>query len=109
MNGLPVWHYPGWCLNDNAKLRSAPSTPSRLCHVCNAHLPHHLALMYPQSSTLSNCPTTFSPLPSPFPPLLRPPTLFFAVQRDAGLPRRTVASLAPLYIKEAESTAADGP
>lgn len=26
MNGLPLCHYPGWCLNDNAKLRSAPST-----------------------------------------------------------------------------------
>lgn len=25
MNGLPLWLYPGWCLNDNAKLRSAPS------------------------------------------------------------------------------------
>ena len=35
--------------------------------------------------------------------------LSFFVQRDAGLPRRTVASLTPLYIKEAESTAADGP
>ena len=37
------------------------------------------------------------------------PLSFFCVQRDAGLPRRTVASLVPLYIKEAESTAADGP
>ena len=80
-----------------------PKRPSRLCHVCNAHLPHHLALIYPQSSTLSNCPTIFSPLPSPFPPLLRPPTLFFCYAtrcRAAAAHRRL--SCAPIYKRSRE-------
>ena len=85
------------------KVTQCPKRLSRLCHVCNAHLPHHLALIYPQSSTLSNCPTIFSPLPSLFPPLLRPPTLFFCcATRCRAVAAHRRLSCAPIYKRSRE-------
>ena len=109
MYGLPLWHYPGWYLNDNAKLRSAPSA-LHVFAMCAMPICPIIWLSY-----ILN-PLRFPNVRQPF-LLFLPhshlfsvlPLSYFAVQRDAGLPRRTVASLAPLYIKEAESTAADGP
>lgn len=108
MNGLPLWHYPEWYLNDNAKLRSAPSAlhvfamcAMAICliiwlsyilnRLCFPSVRQSFLLFLPHSQLFSALPHSFF------------------VQRDARLPRRTVASLVPLYIKEAESTAADGP
>lgn len=109
MNGLPLWHYPGWCLNDNAKLRSAPSALHVLA-MCAMPICLIIWLSYILNPlyfpTFRQSFLLFLPHSHFFSAL---PLSFFCVQRDAGLSRRTVASLAPLYIKEAESTAADGP
>ena len=108
MNGLPLWHYLDGVSTtmQSYAVPQAPFTslPCVQCPSAPSSGSHISSTLY--AFQLSDNLFSYSFLiPSSSPPSH---TLFF-VQSDAGLPRRTVASLAPLYIKEAESTAADGP
>lgn len=85
------------------KVTQCPKRPSCLCHVCNAHLPHHLALIYPH-------PLRFPTVRQPFLLFLPHSHLFSALPlsffccatrcRAAAAHRRL--SCAPIYKRSRE-------
>ena len=102
MNGLPLWHYPGWCLNDNAKLRSAPSALHvfAMCAmpICLIIWLSYILTLYAFQLSDNLFSSSFL-IPSSSPPSH---TLFFCATRCRAAAAHRRLSCAPIYKRSRE-------